>query len=680
MSRVPPTSSRTAPAAGIAALALLLALAACGGGGGGGEGAPDSPASRSGRLQASAPGDLTRHAQALLRERERAARKGRVVPAVVGATLAPATGPAATAAATPRSDTLLQEAGVDEADLLKTDGRHVYGLTVPAGGRLQLLSYERAGDGTLQARGRLDLPEEAGWGGPGPGLLLAADAQSGAVVAQRWEPFPCSAELCPASATSGPVASIAPVWVAGSVSVQRVTLAGGTPVAGTRLQIDGTLVDSRRVGDRLVLVTRHQPLLEVDRLPASATATEREAAIARTTGADLLPRVRVGTAAPVPLLSETDCFVQTGNASLAVEVTSISVIDLASPTLARTSRCFVGGSEALYMTPSTLYLATTRWNVASDGRGPLYPGDIQTDLHQFALPPTAAAAVSYRASGSVPGHLGWHADRKSLRLSEHDGVLRVLTFTGSRGWITPADATAADAPPPSPATLSLLRERAGALELVSQLPNAQRPASIGKPGEQVHGVRFVGTQAYVVTFRVVDPLYVLDLADPADPKVAGALELPGFSDHLVPLPGGLLFGVGRDVDGSGLVKGVKVSLLDVSDPGRPRELATRSFGGRGSSTALDHGRHGLNMMQAGGMMRLALPLAEVGDDWLLQRHGLQRFEVDLAARTLAVKPMVDAVAATIDGAPAPDLWQQRSLQIGAHVYYLRRGEVSGSAW
>lgn len=682
MNHLPPTSNHPTRGALLAAAAALLTLAGCGGGEGDATSAsPLPPESRSSRLQASAPGALTQHVQTLLRERERALREGRALP-VGGATLGPAADRVAAAAAPPRSDTLLQEAGVDEADLLKSDGRFVYGLTLPAGGKLQLLSYERGDDGRLETRARLELPEESIWGSAGQGLLLAEGAQAAVVVARRWEPIQCDAEVCPASAVPRPGLTIAPLWVAASVSVQRVSLSDGTPSAGTRLQIDGTLVDSRRVGNRLVLVTRHHPVLAVDRLAASAPAADREAAIARTSGTELLPRVRIGNAAPVPLMSETDCFVQTGNASLAVEVTSISVIDLASPTLARTSRCFVGGSEALYMTTTALYLATTRWQVTSDARGLLYPGEIQTDLHKFALPASspASGAVDYLASGSVPGHLGWHVDRKSLRLSDHEGVLRVLTFTGSRGWITAEDATAAAAPPPSPATLTLLRERAGTLERIAQLPNAQRPAAIGKPGEQIYGVRFVGDRGYVVTFRVIDPLYVLDLSNPADPRVAGELELPGFSDHLVPLPGGLLVGVGRDVDGAGFMQGIKVSLLDVSDASRPRELATRSFGARGTTSALDFSRHGLNLMQVGEVTRLALPLAEMGENWQLQRHGLQRFEVDLAARTLAVKPMVDAVTATAVNSPAPDLWQQRSLQIGDHVYYLRRGELSANAW
>ena len=97
-------------------------------------------------------------------------------------------------------------------------------------------------------------------------------------------------------------------------------------------------------------------------------------------------------------------------------------------------------------------------------------------------------------------------------------------------------------------------------------------------------MRFVGDRGYLVTFRQVDPLYVLDLSDPADPRSAAVLEVPGFSDWLFPLDGGLLFGVGKDADATGRQQGVKVALFDVRDAANPRVLDSRRYGQPGSST------------------------------------------------------------------------------------------------
>ena len=85
-------------------------------------------------------------------------------------------------------------------------------------------------------------------------------------------------------------------------------------------------------------------------------------------------------------------------------------------------------------------------------------------------------------------------------------------------------------------------------------------------------MRFVGDTGYVVTFRQVDPLYVLDLADPTAPRVTGELKIPGYSAYLHPVGPGLLLGVGRDATPDGATGGVQVSLFDVSDPADPVRL------------------------------------------------------------------------------------------------------------
>ncbi len=657
----------------VSILAAAL-LAACGGGGGEGNGGGTPPAS--GALATAQPGELTRRVQAVLREREKryAAEPGN--PAA-GGDVAPISAlPAAGLAGAPaRSSTLVQESGVDEADLLATDGNHLYSLAAfDAGKRVRVQSHRRAADGSIAPRGTFEIPVDDAQSLSAQGLVLTDDARSLAVLTHRWLPVP-EAESCAGGCPAAIGLPFGPIWMLSSVGVQHVVLDDGMPQAGTRVAIDGQLVDSRRIGNRLYVVTTHRPRLPIDALPFTAPAAEREALIAALKADDLLPKIRVNHGPAQPLLAETDCYVEPANASLAVEFTTITVFDLASPGLARTSRCFAGGSEALYLTASSLYLATTRWAHGTGARGAIFPADMRTDIHKFAL---QGGSVAYRGSADVAGHLGWNRERKSYRFSEHEGVLRVLTFTGSTGWMFEGDAARPNAPPPSPATLTLLREKGGEarLEVVSTLPNARRPAALGKPGEQVYAVRFVGTRGYVVTFRVVDPLYVLDLADAADPRVAGELELPGFSDWLIPVSDRLLFGVGRDVTGSGQRDGVKVALLDVSDPAAPRQLAARSFGDAHAQAGLEHSRHGLNLLERGTVTRLAMPLALADGSGQAWRNGLARFEVDRAAASLEVLPWVGESR----GPLWPDLATQRSVQVGGHAYYLRDGALTAHAW
>jgi hypothetical protein len=648
-----------------AGAALLGLLAACGGSGGDGA----TPAGREQALALSRPGELVSFVQAKLRARQSqlAANPGMVFGGTMPATDV-AFSPSASTSLPARSGSTVQEDGVDEADLLQSDGLHLYALQ-PGNNALSLQPYARVADGSIKPLATLKLPADAAeLGLSSDGMHLSSDARSLAVLSQAWERASGSL-ACP---LPGCIDLYLQFWLHSSVAVQRVDISDPAAAsAGERLRIDGHLVDSRRIGDALYLVSSHTPRLAVEALPATASAAEREAAIASLSAADLLPRMRRNGGAAEPLLSETDCYLQAANASLAVEITTITVFDLKSPTLAHSSRCFVGGAEALYMTTGSLYLATTRWAYRGLLAALVYPGEIQTDIHKFAL---AGGTVEYRGSGQVRGHLGWDPQKKSFRLSEYQGDLRVLSYTGMTGWATVQDATATAA---SPALLTVLRERASdqTLQPVATLPNATRSAPLGKPGEQVYGVRFVGPRGYVVTFRRIDPLYVLDLSNSADPRTTGQIELAGFSESLFPLNDSLLLGVGRDADEQGRVTGLKLALFDVKDATLPRLLGSQTVGGAGSFSALDSSRHGLNLFNRKGVMRIALPVLLVNAASGSAQQGLKRFEVDTAAPGLKSLPMLGGRSTTDDST-----WLERSLQIEDQVYYLSSAGLTAYPW
>lgn len=94
-----------------------------------------------------------------------------------------------------------------------------------------------------------------------------------------------------------------------------------------------------------------------------------------------------------------------------------------------------------------------------------------------------------------------------------------------------------------------------------------------EPNESIFAVRFVGEKGYVVTYRRIDPLLVIDLSDPSEPKLLGSLKIPGYSRYLHPYDEDHLVGVGMETDEEGREIGVKVSLFDVSDPTNPKEAA-----------------------------------------------------------------------------------------------------------
>ncbi|MFM8382406.1 MAG: beta-propeller domain-containing protein, partial [Actinomycetota bacterium] len=117
----------------------------------------------------------------------------------------------------------------------------------------------------------------------------------------------------------------------------------------------------------------------------------------------------------------------------------------------------------------------------------------------------------------------------------------------------------------------------------SELKEVGAVLGLGR-GEQIQGVRFDGPRGYVVTFRQVDPLYVLDLSDPEAPELVGELKVPGYSTYLKPIDGDRVIAVGMSGTETGVITGAQVSVFDVSDPSNPIQVATSEVGQMSEAT------------------------------------------------------------------------------------------------
>lgn len=153
--------------------------------------------------------------------------------------------------------------------------------------------------------------------------------------------------------------------------------------------------------------------------------------------------------------------------------------------------------------------------------------------------------IEYDGSGEVPGQL-----LNQFSMDEHEGYFRVVTTSGEfwRGE--------------SVNNLYVLDEN---LEIVGKVEDLAK-------GERIYSARFMGEKAYMVTFRQVDPLYVIDVSVPEEPKVLGYLKVTGYSGYLHPYDETHLIGVGQEATEEGRVQGVKISLFDVSDFANPKEI------------------------------------------------------------------------------------------------------------
>jgi hypothetical protein len=213
--------------------------------------------------------------------------------------------------------------------------------------------------------------------------------------------------------------------------------------------------------------------------------------------------------------------------------------------------------ETVYASKENLYVTTTPWRPEVWSEDPIEGGGsgegFTSYVHKFSL--ADAVKADYVASGSVRGRV-----RSQWSLSEHAGDLRLAT-TDQLGWDT---ATAEN-------FVSVLRQDGDELVQIGQV------GGLGA-GEEIHGVRFIGNVGYVVTFRQTDPLYTIDLHEPADPKMLGELKIPGYSAYLHPISEDLILGVGLDGTDDGQLLGMQLSLFDVSDLNNPTRIHTASVG------------------------------------------------------------------------------------------------------
>lgn len=186
----------------------------------------------------------------------------------------------------------------------------------------------------------------------------------------------------------------------------------------------------------------------------------------------------------------------------------------------------------------------------------------QTFIHKFTL----GGEVAYAGAGSVPGRV-----LNQFSMDEKDGKLRIAT-TLDEIWVY--DANGGGKSEPSLNNVYVLDEE---LKITGRLEALAA-------GERIYSARFLGDRAFLVTFKRTDPLFVLDLSDAYAPKLLGELKIPGYSDYLHPFDENHLIGLGKDADDNGLVKGVKLSLFDVTDVAAPRETASFKIGDRGTES------------------------------------------------------------------------------------------------
>ncbi len=495
---------------------------------------------------------------------------------------------ARTADAPAHSETNTQVAGVDEADIVKTDGNRIYSL---AGRQLRIFkSWPAAGT---------ELEHEVDLEGFPKGMFLDGDTLT-VLSGVQGDHF------APIGGPGLPVARIAPIWWRpdGFTKVTVIDVAGGTPRVTSETLVAGQFQNARRVGDAVRLVLRRNlswPAIQyypqnvdwnsaefdraMDQLEADAVRAVTNRALS-----DWLPTsYRVQNGVRVPLSIECDDYqVHTTGDSLGL--TSVVTVNTGATPVSIQDTSLLVNPRQIYQSRENLYITTDhQWSCYEDS------GTEGQFTYVHKLDVSDPTRTSYKATGGFVGGV-----LNQFSMDERDGYLRVASTNQKWRAETEAERSVSRV-----YVLGEVRNRRR-LEIVGQTPDMA-------PGERIFSSRFVGDRGFVVTFRQVDPLFTLDLSDPTNPTIVGELKIPGFSTYLHVLDEDHLFAIGNDFETDGTTRnGVALTIFDVSDMTAPRLKHKAVIGStRGHSEALyDHKAFTMFRQPGANHAVLAIPFTD----------------------------------------------------------------------
>jgi Beta propeller domain len=442
------------------------------------------------------------------------------------------------------STTNVQEAGVDEPDSVKTDGKTVY---VAQNGRLFAIDAQSSPPKML---GSITID------GSDPQLLLAGDrllVMSGEpVYYDVGVPGPVRAAVAPAIGGQSATLALVDVQKPSAMKVLRT------------MSVGGGYLSARMTGHTARVIFSATPQA-LPILQTTEPAAQRPK-IARTTTPDWRPsyklrRGRTGALARRALVRCTS--IQRSAVFSGLNSLTVLTIDVDKGLDPVDSDAVMTDGQTVYASKDSLYVATQK-AIAEQPNSERPPAEEHTEIHKFDI--SKPDETTYEGGGVVTGTL-----LNQYSMSEQAGYLRVASTQAPLWWAPGADR-------PSESFVTVLKQDGGALKQVG------RVGGLGK-GERIYAVRFLGDVGYVVTFRQVDPLYTIGLSDPESPKLLGSLDLLGYSAYLHPAGDGLLLGVGQSATAEGRTQGTQVSLFDISDPANPARLSNRVVAAGSSSSA-----------------------------------------------------------------------------------------------
>ncbi|MFZ7137151.1 MAG: beta-propeller domain-containing protein [archaeon] len=469
------------------------------------------------------------------------------------------------------SETNVQVEGVDEADIVKTDGEYIYivsGETVtimkafpPEEAQVVSKIVLEGGITGIFINGDKLAVFETEYGVyplyekdlPVPIVDSEVVTNSTADDEESVKPTEPSNQTTPSGEPDKPVDGLiepvepfVPIIYEPPTTIVKVYDVSNkaNPVLTREFSVDGNYFSSRMIGDYVYMVaTQYTYLYETD---------------------VFLPRVHYNN--QTETIEATEIYFY-NNSDTSYTFTTLVAVNIQNDAQEPTyETVLLGGTSGLYVSTGSIYMTFPEYNWQEDEgtKTKIYKAKIDQEK------------ITFIAEGEVPGYV-----LNQFSMDEYNGYFRVATTVNNNNWRT----FAAENEPSTKNNVYVLDSN---LNVVGSLEDLA-------PGEQIYSARFMGNRAYVVTFRNVDPLFVIDLSLPTAPTVLGQLKVTGYSGYLHPYDENHIIGIGKETDYDSeedfaWYQGVKISMFDVSDVSNPREVAKYEIGDRGTNSPIlsDH--------------------------------------------------------------------------------------------
>jgi inhibitor of cysteine peptidase len=474
-------------------------------------------------------------------------------------------------AGTDYSETNIQVEGVDEADIVKTDGEYIY---IVSGGTITIVKAYPPEEAKVLSKISLD--------GSIAGIFINGDKlavfeteygiyplyESGVVIDSSSGseavneptaddeppsvPEPINGSTPddeprvpePTEPTEPIVEPIIPiVYEPPTTSIKVYDISNQeNPVLTRSFSIDGNYFSSRMIGDYVyVVATQYTFFIETD---------------------VFLPRVHSDN--ETEIIPADDIYYYNFS-DTSYSFTTIVALNIQNDAQEPTHETILlGGTSAIYVSQNNIYLTFPDYTWQENET-------MKTTIQRIKI---NKQSITFAAQGEVPGYV-----LNQFSMDEYNGYFRIATTTNNFNWRTFAEEAT------SKNNVYVLDMN---LNIVGKLEDLAA-------GEQIYSTRFMGDRCYLVTFRNIDPLFVIDLSNPTTPTVLGQLKVTGYSGYLHPYDENHIIGIGKETEYEAKedfswYQGVKISLFDVSDVSNPVELAKYEIGDRGTDSPIlwDH--------------------------------------------------------------------------------------------